>query len=418
MMEIRDLEAANKLLMRYVPLAKDLLGRDITLERMWPLLTAVGNPHERLKVVHVAGTSGKTSTAYYAAALLKETGASVGMTVSPHIDSVTERIQINGEPISDKDFCDYLGAFMDLIGDMQPTYFELLIAFAYWVFDKRGLDYAVMETGLGGLQDSTNVAQRSDKVCVITDIGFDHVEILGNTLELIAAQKAGIIHNHNEVFMYDQTDEIMRSIKARVDAKQARLNVLKEPDLNSRFEATVTGMPLFQRHNWLLARAVVEFIITRDSLSEITAASASESEHVLVPARMETHEQNGKTIVMDGAHNQQKMAAFVASLRALYPNQKAVVMLALKKGKDYQSAIDELLPVASKLILTTFNSTQDMNSVSIDPKELAKYCDRIGQKNYEAIEESKTAYQTLIKSSENLLVVTGSLYLVGQFRNR
>src|SRR5258707_183751 len=108
MTTIRNLDEANALLMRYIPLAKDLIGRDITLERMFPLLAAAGNPHERLKVVHVAGTSGKTSTSYYIAALLKGAGATVGLTVSPHIDSVTERIQINGEPISDQEFCDYL----------------------------------------------------------------------------------------------------------------------------------------------------------------------------------------------------------------------------------------------------------------------------------------------------------------------
>ena len=205
-MNIVNIDQAIAELQKYVPAVARYSGDDMTLDRMWPLLSAVGNPHKKLKTIHIAGTSGKTSTSYYIAALLKASGQRTGMTVSPHVDSITERLQIDGSPVSDDLFCSYLSEFLDLITDVdpQPSYFELMIAFVLWVFARENLDYVVLETGMGGLFDGTNVVTRSDKICVITDIGLDHTQILGNNVEQIAAQKAGIIHKGNHVFTYKQ----------------------------------------------------------------------------------------------------------------------------------------------------------------------------------------------------------------------
>jgi dihydrofolate synthase/folylpolyglutamate synthase len=172
MLRIETFSEASKLLAKFIPPDRPT---SYTLDRMEQLMDYLGNPQNRLSVIHIAGTSGKTSTSYYIAALLHATGKTVGLSVSPHIDTIAERAQIDLRPLEESDYCEQLGIFLELIekSGIQPSYFEVLVAFMYWLFDRRGVDYAVVEVGLGGLLDGTNVVDRSDKVCVITDIGFD-----------------------------------------------------------------------------------------------------------------------------------------------------------------------------------------------------------------------------------------------------
>jgi dihydrofolate synthase / folylpolyglutamate synthase len=144
---IENLNQAERILAGYIPLVKKITGKDITLERMKPLMQALGNPQNNLKIIHIAGTSGKTSTAYYLANLLKIAGKKVGLTVSPHLDSITERVQIDLEPLGETEFCQAFGEFIDIIKPVEPepTYFELLMAFAYWYFAKTGVDYVLQK---------------------------------------------------------------------------------------------------------------------------------------------------------------------------------------------------------------------------------------------------------------------------------
>ena len=148
---LQTLDEAIVALQPYVPLVAQLTGGNTTLERIEPLMVLLANPERKLKIIHVAGTSGKTSTSYYIAALLQSGGQKVGLTVSPHVDSVTERLQIDGRPISDQLFCSELEIFLELVDQLKqpPSYFELLYAFGLWVFERHGVDYAVVETGLG-----------------------------------------------------------------------------------------------------------------------------------------------------------------------------------------------------------------------------------------------------------------------------
>ena len=149
-MNIPSIEQAEAILKTYVP-AVSRTGDDQSLERMWPALAKLGNPQDALKIIHIAGTSGKTSTAYFIASLLQTKVKKVGLAVSPHVDSITERIQIDGKPIADKSFCDYLGEFLELIDEFELSYFELLIVFTFWVYSREKMDYVVLETGMGGL---------------------------------------------------------------------------------------------------------------------------------------------------------------------------------------------------------------------------------------------------------------------------
>lgn len=411
-MTIRNLEEAEAVLRPYVPLVKQLTGKHTVLDRIRPLMAALGSPQDRLKIVHIAGTSGKTSTAYYITALLRAAGQEVGLTVSPHVDSLTERVQINGRPMAEAEFCKELGVFLDLVEDtgLKPSYFELLYAFAIWTLSRRNLDYAVVETGLGGLHDATNVAGRPDKVCVITDIGFDHQHILGKTLPEIAAQKIGIVHEGNHVFTYRQDESVMEVVERWVDQHHASLHTVEPFEPNG-------DVPAYQDRNWQLAYAVYKYLQTRDKLPNLTSQVLARTRTTRIPGRMEIRQVPGKTLIMDGAHNVQKMAAFADSFRRLYPDAKPAVMIAFKTGKEYEKAVPLLAPLAARIIVTTFATTQDLPVKSMEPDKLASAFRAAGSTDVEVITENGAALRELLAGPEAICVVTGSFYLLSQIRN-
>ncbi len=422
MVKILNFQEAVDALTKYIPLSREITGKDITLKRMIPLMAAAGNPHEKLKIVHIAGTSGKTSTTYYITELLVAAGQKVGTTVSPHIDSVAERVQINGVPLSEETFCDALSQFITIVEGVKldPTYFELLIAFAYWYFDKAGVDYAVIETGLGGLHDSTNVAANPDKVCVITDIGYDHMHVLGKTLASISAQKAGIIHPENAVFMYRQVDEVTDVISEWCTSVGAKLNLLDQAIITTSAQgfAGLNLLPYFQQRNWLLAYEVCKFIAYRDSLPRPTFEAFEHALAVQVPARMDIRKINNKTIIMDGAHNVQKMEAFVSSFQQLFPGKKATVLMSMKAGKEYSDVLPLLLPVANTLIICNFKSVQDTHISAADTDKLAEAAHECGFTNVITERNIDKAYRRLINGDEKLGIITGSFYLIGELRQK
>jgi len=413
-MNIRNIAHAEEVLLAYVPAVRAFTGKNITLARVAPLMSALGNPQDKLKVIHVAGTSGKTSTCYYIASLLQTTGMQVGLTVSPHIDKVTERIQLNGKPIADDLFCQYLGECIDIIAgfDVQPSYFELLMALSYWIFHKEGVDYAVIETGMGGLHDGSNVVTRADKVCVLTDIGYDHMHILGDTISKIAAQKAGIIHPKNTVFMYAQHHDVMTAVRKQVELTDANLHIASEA---SDVQLAEHDLPSFQLRNFSLARQAVRYVCDRDAITVPESSALHSAANTYIPARMDTVHIGDKTLVMDGAHNGQKMATFVSSFSKQYPDRKATILLSLKEGKEYADVLHELLPIVDKLIVTTFATTQDLPSKAMDPYKLAQEALAKGIATT-VITSNKDAYTALVAESSNLLVITGSFYLIGQIR--
>ena len=275
MKTIDDIEA---MLEPYINVATKTFRKGITTDRTLALAKHVGSPHERLRVVHVAGTSGKTSTSYFMRSMLEAAGKKTGLTVSPHVMGITERVQVSGQPLSDKTFVRYMNEFFDYIvsAPETPTYFEILIVFALWVFDKEGVDYAVIETGLGGLHDSSNICRREDKLCIITDIGYDHMHVLGNTLADIASQKCGIIASGNTVMIYKQSSAVMAVAKKAANAMNADLHVI-EPTTNH----------LYQPRNWRLAYQAYELLRNRDHLPELSKESKQKKRNTVVTGRMD-----------------------------------------------------------------------------------------------------------------------------------
>jgi dihydrofolate synthase / folylpolyglutamate synthase len=390
----------------------------MTLEYMRQLMEVVGNPQHTYKVIHVAGTSGKTSTAMYAAALLHAAGKRVGLTISPHVDYINERVQIDMVPLSEAVYCRELTIFTDLIerAGLKPSYFEMIYAFAFWELARQRVEYAVVEVGVGGLLDSTNVIERPDKVCIITDIGYDHMSILGNTLTEIATQKAGIIQFHNAVFCWQQSDEIMAPIYDAVRRQQADIHALETPGL----PATFHFLPLFQRRNFELALTAVKEVLRRDSSRPMGHKAQLAAAHTPIPARMEIFYQAGKTIIIDASHNPQKLHALAVSIREQFPDQPIAALAAFVQSKTAESRVDggmrELMALADHLVLTSFIVPHKATGRSVDPELMARVCAIHGYKTYEVIKDPVKAFQALVDRPEPVVLVAGSFFLLNHIR--
>lgn len=416
MPKVETFSQASKVLAKFIPQGQPTT---YTLDRMRQLMDFLGNPQNRLSVIHVAGTSGKTSTSYYIAALLHASGRTVGLSVSPHIDTIAERAQIDLQPLEESEYCEELSIFLELVetSGIQPSYFEVLVAFMYWLFDKRGVDYAVVEVGLGGLLDGTNVIDRSDKVCVITDIGFDHTEILGNTLPEIAAQKGGIILRGNRVFMHPQPKEVMETINDICEQRSAHLTVVDD-DLSMLNLHQYEALPLFQKRNISLAYSVIKHVLGSGYDHELLTRALNDSIATYIPGRMEEASWRGKTVVMDGSHNPQKIETLVESIKSKYGNHSMCLVVSF--GENKATSLDEnlrqLRSISSSIVITQFSLGQDEPRQPIDPQviEIAAK-----QQSFETVLVEPNPHKALDMAaslSDDIILVTGSMYLLNHIR--
>ena len=406
-MVIKDFEQANAALAVFVHRGRG----QYTLARMRKLMSGLGDPQNNLKVVHVAGTAGKTSTCYYLAALLAQGGAQVGMTVSPHIDEVNERIQIGGVPLAEAKFCRLLSEFLalEVVSETKPTYFELLVAFAFWVFAKEQVDYAVVEVGLGGLLDGTNVIANPNKICVITDIGIDHTQVLGNSLSEIATQKAGIIQQGNVVFTFARQPQVLSLLQARASEVGAKLHAL-------RHVSRPTKLLPIQQKNWDLAWEVFKYLSQRDGLVSINDKQKVASQHMLVPGRLERRHVGGKTVVLDGAHNPAKIAALATSLAIVFKGQSCTVVFGMVETKRQHVAecLELLRPLSNVLIVTAFMPKQDLPHRAIDPVVLAQAAKEQGYRRVIVEPDAPAALRRALSGTTDNVLVTGSFYLLSE----
>jgi dihydrofolate synthase/folylpolyglutamate synthase len=405
---IKSLDEANSYLNEFYP----FVHADYKLDNMLDLMKFLDNPQEKFNVVHVAGTSGKTSTAYFMTALLLASGRKVGLTISPHLDSINERVQLNGKPLPEAEFCAAFTEFLGIVDSSgtKPSRFELMVAFAYWYFAKAGVDYAVIEVGLGGLLDGTNVINNPSKVCIITDIGLDHMHVLGNSLTEIASQKIGIVKPGNVTFTHKQSKEVIKVFYEWALEHEATLRVV-----DGNIE-TAENIPAFQLRNWSLAYEAYRYIVKRDDLEFPTLPDLLKTQRTQVPGRMDVRQLDNKTLIMDGAHNFQKMKAFVYSLNKLHPLSKTAILISLKDGKEYEDLVPLLRPIASRVIVTQFELIQDAPIRSMDSERLAKAFMDSGVEA-ESEPDQHLAYQKLLKGPEKICIITGSIYLLGQIRN-
>lgn len=411
MKEVTSFKQANDILAGYV--SAHMVGA-YKLERIKKLMNFLGNPQDKLRVIHVAGTSGKTSTVYYCAGLLAASGKKVGFSVSPHVSEVNERLQIGNMPLGEKEFCSVLSEFLNLVEGFndKPTYFELLVAMAYWEFARRKVDYAVMEVGLGGLLDGTNVVSRQDKICVITDIGLDHINILGDNIKDIASQKAGIIQPGNQAFAYSQEHEVNEVLDDKCSEVGAHLKLIPE-----QTEDYLSFLPLFQQRNITLAINVVNYALGRDFGSELNKKEILKAASVKIPARMEVYEKKGKIIIFDGAHNYQKLGALGKSLKKKYPGLSIVALVSFADGRGYrlEGSLKALRNITGKVVFTSFKHYQDLPHGSVDPDYLAK----LAKDTFDDVKSEKNAvkaFNSLLGEPEQILLVCGSFFMMNELR--
>ena len=377
------------------------------------ILETLGSPQNQIPAIHIAGTSGKGSTAYYATSLLNRAGYTTGTLVSPHIASVTERSLINGQTLPEQEYLHYFQKFTDFCeaNELYLSYFEFLTIFSFWLFKKIDVDYIIIEVGIGGRLDTTNVIFRSPTVRVITDIGLDHTELLGNTLTEVAQEKAGIIHQSDSVVMNRQTTEIETIIRQHAESQHSQFSIAS-PIIDDFLKI----LPDFQQRNWTLAYRAVENRLALDKKPPLPKEALKKSVHITIPGRLEKRNVDGVNIIFDVAHNPQKIRALIDSLQKLYPDKKPVFVVAF--GQNKHSSLAESLAIIDDLAqlayATTFSANYGKNHRHVPPENI-----RHVMKSAVEIEHNPNkALEKAIKKSRQLdtyVVVTGSFYLVSEF---
>lgn len=414
------------------------------LNRQKKLLEFLDNPQDKVKVIHVAGTSGKGSTCFLVNKILVDQGFKVGLTLSPHLLDVRERFQISGELITKERFCQVLKDLVPIIDKVEAlglgklTYFEITVAFAYYLFAIEKVDYAIIETGLGGFLDGTNVVSRSDKISVITRIGHDHIKILGKTLDKIAWQKAQIVLPGSIAFTVEQDYRAMKVIRDVVREKGARLEVVGKKDYKIReigeegeifefsifnFQFSDLQLSLLGRHqveNASLAIAVVfhlgqlgKFEIDEKKLRSSLAGAR-------FPGRLDIQVIHGRKVILDGAHNPQKIGALLKALQDIFPGQKFHFILAFKRDKDVGKILKIMEPFVLSFTFTTFVDQgnqikkQGYVSLAMDLEELKKVVNKLNLQNCSFEVDYREAIKKSVLRKDGQVVVTGSLYLMSE----
>ncbi len=324
--------------------SRQMFGIKLGLQTMWRLLADWGNPQERLKFLHVAGTNGKGSTCSLLASALRQAGYRTGLFTSPHLIHFRERMQVNGVPITEKRLYTLLEDAQELVRQADPaeqvgTFFELTTAMALRYFAEEKCDIVVLETGMGGRLDATNVV--TPLVSVLTRIGLDHQQWLGETLGQIAAEKAGIIKPQVPVISSPQAAEALRVIEQVAEQNQSPLHVVTEPWSG---ELGLAGP--HQRWNAAVAAAALEMV--RGKLPVLAAAISSGFAQAEWPCRF----QKIRRWVLDGAHNADGATVLAQSWREVHGSARATVLFGAVGQKDISSMLAEILPLAERIIVT------------------------------------------------------------------
>jgi len=441
-MNLKNFNQAQEFLYSYIPKTVSYTySADWGLSRTKYLLELVGNPQNKVRVIHIAGTSGKGSTAYLTSLLLKSLGQKTGLALSPHLIDIRERFQINSQLISRQKFVSYLSQIISAIKRCEesqfgkPTYFELVTILAFYIFYQEKVDFAVIETGLGGLYDATNSIDNPEKTAVITKIGLDHTSILGKTITEIAFQKAGIIHKKNRVFSIEQERDAKKIIEKVCEQKNSTLSWIEKDTnfSNIKVSSQKTTFSLafnlegcivnlenlelgmlgeYQAQNASLSLVVIYYLSQKYNFefNEQKVRNALRKAKFL--GRFEVIHKSGKLIIVDGAHNPQKMASFLDSVAKIFPGRKFNFLVAFKNDKDYTKILELIKPFARKIFITTFFiDNMDLIRFSQDPQELVKSLRKLGVREFEVISNNQLALEKSLRE-DNGLIVVGSLYLL------
>lgn len=399
-------------------------GDDYSLESIRRLMDFFDRPQDKIKTIHIAGTNGKGSTAKMLLASLEDK-YKVGIFTSPYMERINEEISISGLDISDEDFMgliDRLRPFIDrlLKEGYKTTYFEAMTAMAYLYFYENSVDLAIIEVGLGGRLDSTNIIKKP-LASVITSISKDHTKVLGSTLKEIASNKAGIIKEGSPVFVYPQKPEAMDVIEAEARLKDSDLYTFDKDELIIKYSSPRGNIFSFrdfndvklslrgghQAYNASLAIMVLDYLRKYFDIADEDIRKGLKKAYN--PGRLDIIRQE-PLVMVDGSHNIESISALIDALEE-FSYKRLIVGFSILKDKDHKEIIEKIGKLSDKLIITYIGD----NPRAMDPRDIeAEANDFIN--DIEIIEDNKLAYERSLElaGSGDLVLWCGSLYLVGK----
>ena len=405
-----------------------LFAQKIGKENLSSLLCRLGNPEKAVPAIHVAGTNGKGSTCRALAQMLAARGYRVGLFISPHLVSINERIQINGTNISDDDF---VSAFETVKGQFMehPSFFEVMFAMAAVYFRQQKCDFAVYETGMGGRLDATNVVKKPIAT-VIASIGMDHMQFLGDTLEKIASEKAGIIKEGCPVISYDNTKEVNEVIKNKAKQMHAKvtfvnsagIRVLQESLNGESFSYRSSDgrwyekieIPLLGRHqinNAALALETLNVIKNYYCISDFQTEDGMRK--TIWRGRIEILERE-PMVICDGAHNPDGAKSLLSFLQNNFTNQRLIYIMGVLSDKDYEQMVQILAPAADKIYTVAPDNPRALSS-----REL---CNCIS-KYHQNVEERQRLAECLSEvrqkaEKDDVIIICGTLSFQNELINQ
>lgn len=412
-------------------------------ERMANLLERLESPHLVAPAVHIAGTKGKGSSASLVAAALSSTGMKTGLYVSPHVDTLRERIMVNGRPISERQFSESCQAAVKAASDMradghEPTWFEVLTATAFHAFNTLGVEAMVLETGMGGRLDATNVSDLRAAAVGITTISLDHENILGSTLAEIAAEKAAIIRAGVPVVVMQQEKEALKVILKRakdigapvfrvgedITASVRKKPLADRPELGQRVDMetwrsiypdlVLSMLGDHQIQNASLALGLAELFMEGTGKGPLDSLALKRAWRGLaLPARMEVYSTR-PWLIVDGAHNPASAWAAAETVVNSFTSENRTLIFGASEDKNVKAMLRILAPLFKTVIVSPFESPR-----SVNPAKLAEFMANEYPEIQTKIAENAADALALAKKSvdvEGLILVAGSLYLAGEIR--
>ena len=400
---------------------------------MQSLLEKLGNPHMGVKYVHIAGTNGKGTTSAFVASVLREAGYKTGLYTSPFIQRFNERIQVNGKQIPDEDLARITTTISEKVpevmaeGRRRPTIFELITALGFCWFKEQQCDAVVLEVGMGGRLDATNAILDEDSVVsAMVNIGFDHMEFLGDTLPLIAGEKAGIIKEKGDVVVYGQSPEVEQVFISKAAEKHATISrssneyaIVRHMDVRGTtfdFEGRrglkISLLGRYQVRNACTAVSVCDRLIAhgwRITEEQLRAGL----EKAIWPGRVELLRQD-PVVIVDGAHNPQGFEALMETMELLFPGKKLNIVLGVLADKDFNAGIDIAIPHAKKFYAVTPPSYR-----ALDAGELAADIRQKADVPVAPFDSIPAAIEAALAESDkdDVIAILGSLYQVGDVRS-
>jgi dihydrofolate synthase/folylpolyglutamate synthase len=412
------------------------LGVKTSLGSVTALLDRLNHPENAFHSIHVGGTSGKSSTSNFLANILREAGYKVGLFTKPHLQSVRERFVINQKPISPEEILALLDRMPSGLEEI-PTWFEMMVALAFQYFADQQVDLGVIEVGLGGTHDATNVIM--PELSVLTNIGLDHTEVLGDTIEKIATDKVGIIKPGRPVvsgFIQRSVINIIKKQSARLGSplkllgRDFRYSLVEMKTDGSVFdfemdEQAIRDITLMMvgKHQVMNASVALAAALQLREIGYTIPISAIRDGLACthVAGRMEIL-QEFPNIILDGAHSPPKMEALSTGLRTLYSSKERVIgVLSFSTGHNSQESLVSLAPLLNMAILTEFSAETDYGSKRAqDPQEIALILSKLNPGVQIVVEPDPFNAIEMAQheaKSNDLICVTGSIFLVGQVRN-